>query len=167
MLTKARYYTHRRDATVFKEALRQFFQSEKPPEIDHSVFGRISALRMKDGALFWETEDRVDPVLGPLDLFFDAPPSGPRDEQVAFYRWFCTNYAKLKEDFRQQLAAAFNRFNDSEPDNVFHVLTLSGLGLPADGKQTSPWDVSFEAEDKMLYTVYFEDGVVTNVSVDG
>jgi hypothetical protein len=46
---------------------------------------------------------------------------------------------------------------------------LAGIGVPLNGRELNPWDITYECltdRTGYLYTCHFEDGVLRDVSID-
>jgi hypothetical protein len=137
------------------------------PSIDHPVFGKISLLRGKNGP-YWIHESFSDdePTIS-IETKAAEPPS---EQQVAFYRRFAGNQDAAFARVAERLAPRYeNLLKRSFPENWREAFALAGLGIPYDGNERLPWEMSFQllTDNKgFLFTCYFENGALVNVGMD-
>ena len=133
------------------------------PAMDHPVFGKIGAtLEVREEVYFWEMQDDLVTEKGNISVFFDAAATGPSADQVAMWHRVFTDFDDYFTLAKPLLKARLDEFGLGDRIND---LPWTGVGLAADGKDTSPWDLSFDVAYK-IFTVCFEQGHPSFVTCD-
>lgn len=135
--------------------------------MEHPVLGKLKLLQGKNGPYWMHDSYTYDDPAISIDTVDEQPPS---DEQVAFYQRIAsdldTTFARVAPsvvpEYEKWLKRPF-------PSNWRDAFTFAGIGIPLEGKEGNPWDLTFELlTDKLgyLYTCYFENGQLVHVGVD-
>jgi hypothetical protein len=137
------------------------------PSIEHPVFGSITLDKGKDG-WYWMHDAYDDGEIAvSIDTLDGVPPT---DSQCDFY-----SKITLNPDAAFALAAPLvvsryeEFFRRPFPQQWRLALRLCGLGVPLDGVETNPWDISFECltdNTGHIFTCYFINGQPSHASLD-
>jgi hypothetical protein len=135
------------------------------PQLDHPYFGRLTFMTGE----YWEGELVVPGVPKRVGLVVPAPESGPTDEQEAFCRSLVGDLDALFERCRPLFEPDFEAWAERPfPSAWREDFSLVGLGLPARGDETEPWDVGYFVDAANHYfTAHFEGGRPSYLTVDG
>ena len=133
--------------------------------LDHPYFGRLIFMAGE----YWEGELDVPGAPERVGLVVPAPETGPTGKQVAFCRSLLEDLDTLFERCRPVLEGRFEEWTQKRfPDAWRDEFSLTGLGLPARGDETEPWDVGYFVDAANHYfTAHFEDGKPSYLTVDG
>ena len=133
--------------------------------LDHPYFGRLTFMAGE----YWEGELDVPGVPERVGLVVPAPATGPTEEQVAFCRSLLTDLDALFARCRPLFEGDFEEWAQKPfPRDWRDEFSLTGLGLPAWGEETEPWDVGYFVDAANHYfTARFEDGKPSYLTVDG
>ena len=139
-----------------------------PNKLAHPVFGPCLFFDLKLGH-YWEAEREVDGRT--IAVIIEGDETGPTDEQAAFYRNAIGNLDALFERVAAVIAPEYQSWTRQPlPDTWRRAFALSGITIPITGKDTEPWDVSYDCltdPKGHMFTVYFEQGQPARVSIDG
>ena len=147
--------------------LRDLFRGAKAPTLSHPVFGEISLHRGKKGP-YWmhEAYERGDLTIS-IESRTGEPPS---EAQVHFYVALTTDWNATYERVSSLLVPRYEQFlRKPFPTEWQSALIPAGVGVPIDGSNDNPWDVTFECiTDDLGYllTCYFEGGSPSGVTLD-
>jgi hypothetical protein len=133
--------------------------------LDHPYFGRLTFMRGE----YWEAELVLPTLPEKVGLTIPAPDSGPTDAQVAFCRGLLADLDALFERCRPLFEGQFEQWAEKPfPPEWRDEFSLVGLGLPAHGDETEPWDVGYFVDAASHYfTAHFEQGRPSYLTVDG
>jgi len=95
----------------------------------------------------------------------------PTVAQVAFYERIVGDQDSIFSKVADHLVPKYEAYlrRHQFPANWSEALALVGVGIPLDGTEANPWDVTFRLKTEnlgYLFTCYFERGFVVGVSVD-
>jgi hypothetical protein len=135
-----------------------------PVTLAHPVFGTL----VQDGPGYWMHEGD-----GEGDLVIGIPTrdgAAPSEAQAAFFRRATSDVDALYARAAPLLGRNYTDFcRKPAPVQWRQAFRFSGIGLPLDGDDTQPWDLTFECLEPdagALFTCYFVDGCPVNVSID-
>lgn len=135
------------------------------PTHDHPYFGRLTFMEPD----YWEGELVLEGAAERVGLVVPAPATGPVEAQVELCRRLLGEPERLLERCRPVLEGTYEEWAGTPlPEDWKGEFTLVGLGLPADGNEAAPWDVTYFVEAASHYfTVPFVDGRAQAPVVDG
>ena len=118
---------------------------------------------------YWEGELHVPGLPEPVGLVVPAPETGPEEAQVAFCKTHLADLDALFERCRPLFEPDFEEWTQKAFPRAWRDdFLLVGLGLPARGDESEPWDVGYFVDAANHYfTAYFEDGRPSYLTVDG
>jgi hypothetical protein len=95
----------------------------------------------------------------------------PTVAQLAFYERIVGDLDSIFAKVADHLVPQYEAYLRSRqfPEKWSDALALVGVGIPLDGNEDHPWDVTFRLKtDNLgyLFTCYFERGCVVGVGVD-
>jgi len=137
------------------------------PSIEHPVFGLITLDRCKNGWYWMHDAYDDDELSVSIDTIDGAPPT---EGQSNFY-----SKITLDPDSAFALTAPVivpryeEFFRRPFPQQWRLALKLAGLGVPVDGIEANPWDISFECltdNTGHIFTCYFINGRPSHASLD-
>ena len=135
------------------------------PVVEHPYFGRLVFML---GA-YWEGELVLPGEPEKIGLTVPAPETGPSEAQVEL----CQRLLADLDGFFTRCRTVFEPDFESWAEQPFpahwrDAFVLVGLGLPEDGDERRPWDVTyFVGAANHYFTAYFENGVASYLTVDG
>jgi hypothetical protein len=137
----------------------------KRPVVEHPYFGRMTHMPGE----YWEAELVLSGEPEKIGVTMPASEEGPSAAQVEFCRHLLGDLDALFARCRPVFEGDFETWTEVPfPDDWRPAFVLVGLGLPADGDESRPWDVTYFVEAASHYfTAYFEDGVASYLTVDG
>ena len=136
--------------------------------MDHPYFGKITFFDAEKP--YWEGSKKFDLPIGMIEIFIGADEAGPSENHIKFCKDFEQNISTTVESMRPLLEKEFEVWTGQKiPENFWSEFTCSGIAIPRDGNIKNNWDISFESrtEGEHLFTVYFENGSPTRITVDG
>ena len=110
----------------------------RPIRKTDSQFGELRYLR---DARFWEGKARFTPIAPEVEVLIHGEPSGPTDQQRAFFEDIQKRYDAFWPGVRRALEEEGRRL---EIDNREFVLVC--VDLPSLGLADSDWALSYETE---------------------
>jgi hypothetical protein len=137
----------------------------KRPVLDHPYFGRLIFMR----GSYWEGELVLPGAREKIGLVVPAPATGPSDAQLAFCRRLLSDPDALFSRCRPLFEGDFEEWTEKPfPPDWRKEFSLVGLGLPEDGDDSRPWDVTYFVDSANHYfAAYFERGRPSYLTVDG
>jgi len=150
------------------QRLRKLFQSKPVPKVSHPIFGELLLNQGANGP-YWLHEAFED--TGGVTISIETRVGElPTEQQVRFYQEITGDEQAMYERVRARLSAEHEKMHRKiVPSDWRLAFKLAGIGVPLDGDILNPWDIAYECltdRTRFLYTCYFEDGVLSHVSVD-
>jgi hypothetical protein len=132
--------------------------------LEHPYFGPMR--HMGD---YWEAELIQPGEPEKIGLTVPGPESGPSEAQVELCRRLLGDLDALFARCRPVFEGDFETWAEmSFPDDWREAFVLVGLGLPEEGDETRPWDVTYFVDAASHYfTAYFENRRASYLTVDG
>ena len=135
------------------------------PSATHPIFGRMQAvIDYGDGVYFWEVSQPVETPLGKIEPAFDAPASGPSDEQTTRWHEIIEEYKPHRTTAAPLLRETLAGFQEeAELEN----LELASIGFHDRPNVQYDWELAYETSNGRIYTVLFVGEEPQVVTVDG
>jgi hypothetical protein len=118
---------------------------------------------------YWEGELVLPGEPEKIGLTVPAPEAGPSEAQVEFCRQHLADLDSLFALCRPLFEGDFQTWTEMPfPADWRTAFVLVGLGLPEEGDETSPWDVTYFVDAANHYlTAYFENRRPSYLTIDG
>ncbi|MBN2144198.1 MAG: hypothetical protein JW774_06210 [Candidatus Aureabacteria bacterium] len=148
-----------------KNFSKKLFKSNSVPDIDHPFFGK-----MLYAGGYWEVEELTYGNYSNISVSVNAHENGLFEPHENFTKNILSNLDETIKKLKLKISEQFESFLQKPvPDNFFDEFALIGLSTPENGDINNGWDISFECKSDQdhTFTVYFENGVASEISVDG
>ena len=118
---------------------------------------------------YWEADLVVPGVKDKVGLVVPAGETGPSDAQALFCGALLSDLDGLFSRCRPVFEGDFEEWTERPfPGDWREEFALVGIGLPEDGEESKPWDVTYFVDSANHYfTAYFEEGRPSYLTVDG
>ena len=118
---------------------------------------------------YWEGELTLPGEPEKIGLTVPASEEGPSEAQVELCKRLLGDLDALFARCRPVFEGDFETWAQiSFPSDWRAAFVLVGLGLPEDGDEQRPWDVTYFVHPANHYfTAYFENGSASYLTVDG
>lgn len=140
-------------------------------ESEHPYFGPMILFAQRDNdQSYWECEVKFDGET--LGIGICAPDrSEPSNHQLQFVQSLLADPDGAFNKASPILVPEFQTWHRQPfPKNWREAFRWVGFMVPAGGKETNPWEISYESLVDAAghhFTCYFEDGKASRASVDG
>ncbi|WP_024955859.1 hypothetical protein [Sulfurospirillum arcachonense] len=148
-----------------KNFFKKLFKLSNVPDVDHPFFGKML---YAEG--YWEVSELTFNQYSNLGITVNASENDPFEPHENFTKSILSNLDETIQKLKPKISKEFESFLQKPvPDNFFDEFTLVGLSTPENGDTNNDWEISFDckSDQNHMFTVYFENGVASEVSVDG
>jgi hypothetical protein len=130
------------------------------------VFGSITLQRPGD---LWEGTVWFSPTEKEIEIFIDAPESGPTNQHHQFYRDIEQHYNAFFPQVAEKLLNTYiSRRQPLNYEGVWHEFTLAACSIPNPEAHPVSWTLMYDcASDTHSFDVEMQDWQPVSVSIQG